>query len=468
MERTTKNRLRITPETKPSDLKEFLAQANPNARLRFKNGELYCREERKGSALTRAKNHLSGDTAEKRQKLRAEIEKVFDQNKIDFNSHVKKVLLPHELEKLDATSGDLKVKHLMRVFTGTLKVDGNDYQYDRFAKPFAHGAYGDIYRAKDSKPTGETRELALKQIKKLTAEQENALRQEVATHLKARHAQVDKLNYVVETSGLVKGQDGEIYLPMPMALCSGEKLFGQFTAPAAANEVNSLVLVSVHDWLMGLYQLHSVRWDGSKSIGMAHRDIKPENWLLSQEGVWQLSDFGTAGDSERIYPAHQIKGHRVTGNGTVMTKAPEWLHSELAPDRENPDKFKDEPPVFRVGHKADVYSLGAAVFRLLNNGQWPFNNPSAPATTEVVYEEQVLAYRESGKPYCQWYFEEYGQEIPAPWRHFFDRALHSDPDKRATAGELLELPIFGYLKQMDIPKLRADLVLKAQSVKGAT
>jgi serine/threonine protein kinase len=463
MERTTKMRLPITSETTPNELKKFLVQAAPNDRVRLKKDVLYCRPERIGGPLDHAKGHLGGDTVTKRQELWRKLDEVFKKDHINLGEHAKQVLLPHEYEKLRTlANGDLKVKHLLRIFEGTVKVDGKNYQYDRL-NPFAAGAYGQIYRAKIQN-AADGSELALKKVAKPTAKDEEALRQEVAVHGQARGAQVDKLNYVVETGALVVGHDGALYQPMAMAVCSADKLLDKFTIPEAENEVNSLVVLTLHDWIMSLYQINSV--------GLAHRDIKPENWLLSKEGIWQLSDFGTAGDNEKSYGAHQFKGYRVTGNGSVFAKAPEWLHSELPPDREDPDKFKNEPAVFKVGHSADVFSMGVAAFRLITRGKLPFadplkfDDPSQRLPLESEYEEQVLAYRASGKLFSEWYLAEYGQPIPLAWRSFFDWVLHSDPQKRPSAGELLELPIFGYLKRMDVSKLRQELLQKPPSDKS--
>lgn len=448
MQRTTTHRLAINADTKLSDLKEFLEKAGPNARLRSKNGELYYRIERKGSSVSHAAEHLLGTTTDKREEVMALIKQVFRDNHVDLASHIKTVLLPHEAKRLTAAAGDLKAKHLLQVFTGTVKIDGEDYQYERL-DPFAKGSYGQIYKA--TRTSGDS-QFALKMpLGTLTEAEQKTWRKETDRHLTARKAQLAPLNYVVETAASVLGRDGGIYQPMGLALCSGKELIGLFPVPAKEDGVDDLVALTVRDWTMGLLQIGS--------IGMAHRDIKPENWLLSKKGVWQLSDFGTAGDSQTEYQALGGKkgSHKVTGNGGVFAKAPEWLSSEL-------------PHVdgqYRVGHEADVFALGVAVFRLITNGSLPFNNPWEPSTTEIDYEATVLEYAKSGQSFCEWYSEKCGQNIPLPWQEFMDGALCANPSQRAKVGQLLELPVMMNVQQLDESELRSRLVQMASSGQNA-
>ncbi len=443
MERTSASRLPINDATTPDHLKDFLRRSDPEARLRIKKGELFCRTERKGSSVAHAGAFLTGQTRSKREGLMAAVARVFGNRNIDLEAHINTVLLPHEVARLKGASGDLKVKHLMRVFTGTVKNDGELYTYDRLT-PFAKGSYGQIFKATDDSGRSQ---IALKESMAPVAEDDELLKRETAMHLCAWKAAGDGVNYVVETGELVMGYDGRIFQPMGLAVCSGEKLLNKLAHPSHEFDTDVLTLLTAHDWLMSLCQI--------QSVGMAHRDIKPENWLLSKEGVWQLSDFGTAGDASASFMALGTKkgSHKVTGNGSVFSKAPEWLRSEMPWEKD----------LYRVGPEADVFALGVAVFRLISGGSLPFDDPAAPSNTEIDYEGHVLDFASSGLSYCTWYARAYGREIPQAWQDFLNAALHADPAQRAQAHQLLALPAFQLLQSVDVPQLREQLLRMAAS-----
>lgn len=78
-----------------------------------------------------------------------------------------------------------------------------------------------------------------------------------------------------------------------------------------------------------------------------HRDIKPENILVGQRGEYKLGDFGIARKLE-----HLTFG--LSQKGTVNYMAPEAVYS------------------YDYDARADVYSLGLVLYRLLNKNRLPF------------------------------------------------------------------------------------------------
>lgn len=78
-----------------------------------------------------------------------------------------------------------------------------------------------------------------------------------------------------------------------------------------------------------------------------HRDIKPENILVNALGEYKLGDFGIARKLE-----HMTFG--LSQKGTVNYMAPEVMYS------------------YDYDGRADIYSLGLVLYRLLNRNRLPF------------------------------------------------------------------------------------------------
>jgi len=96
---------------------------------------------------------------------------------------------------------------------------------------------------------------------------------------------------------------------------------------------------------------------------IVHRDVKPANFLLREEGVLVLTDFGAA---KRI---DQRTSHTVLGRvmGTAWYMAPEQVHGgEITP-------------------AADIYGLGVILFEMLC-GRRPF---AGETLTEVISQQLV-------------------------------------------------------------------------------
>lgn len=81
--------------------------------------------------------------------------------------------------------------------------------------------------------------------------------------------------------------------------------------------------------------------------GIIHRDIKPDNIFINDNGDYKLGDFGVARQLEK--------------SSTFMSRRGNQAYMA-------PEVYKGE----RYGEKADIYSLGLVLYRLLNNSRMPF------------------------------------------------------------------------------------------------
>jgi serine/threonine-protein kinase len=108
------------------------------------------------------------------------------------------------------------------------------------------------------------------------------------------------------------------------------------------------------------------------SHNMIHRDIKPQNIFVNDKGIYKLGDYGTA---------------RALGTGaTAMSR--KGTYNYMSPEIYNSQK---------ADIRADIYSLGLVLYRLLNRNRLPF----LPLDQEVTSEssDQAMLRRISGEKF---------------------------------------------------------------------
>jgi serine/threonine protein kinase len=99
------------------------------------------------------------------------------------------------------------------------------------------------------------------------------------------------------------------------------------------------------------------------AVGMVHRDIKPENLMLTKDGVVKVVDFGLS----KLVEAND-------DTRTAVTKAGQILGT---PHYMSPEQFEST----EIDARADIYSLGATLFRLLT-GRYPYQD--SPSVLQVM------------------------------------------------------------------------------------
>ncbi len=148
------------------------------------------------------------------------------------------------------------------------------------------------------------------------------------------------------------------------------------------------------------------------AVGIVHRDLKPDNVFVSRttsgDELVKVLDFGLA---KILAPSERPQGGFVTQDGALLGTpyfmAPEQVRSEA------------------VDSRADLYSLGALLFRMLT-GTYPYRGRSPMEVLEGHLSGNLPTFHETAPDL----------NLPSPCEALVRRLMQREPDRRpATAME---------------------------------
>ncbi|MGF1583391.1 MAG: WD40 repeat domain-containing serine/threonine protein kinase, partial [Gemmataceae bacterium] len=193
---------------------------------------------------------------------------------------------------------------------------------------------------------------------------------------------------------------------MALEFISGGSLNGKLkNGPLKPREVAELVEQIAH----GMNAAHQA--------GIVHRDLKPANVLLTEEGIPKVTDFGLA---------KKVEG----GHGLTQTNAVMGTPSYMAPEQAAGEGK-------RVGPAADVYALGAILYRCLA-GRPPFRgNTTLDTILQVINQEPKR-------------ITEFNPKVPKDLETICLKCLQKNPAKRYPSAEALADDLRRYINDEPI------------------
>ncbi len=167
--------------------------------------------------------------------------------------------------------------------------------------------------------------------------------------------------------------------------------------------------------------------DHAHARGLIHRDIKPSNIMLTDDGRVKILDLGIALVQNPSPESHELTmaGQLV---GTLNYMAPE--------------QFDDS---HRVGTQADIYSLGATLYRLLA-GRDALDREQFDSPLKLMRALSVTTPPR---------LDQLRSEVPVPLAELVAQMLEKVPARRPATGSKVAAMLEPFTGQADLRKLAA-------------
>ena len=160
--------------------------------------------------------------------------------------------------------------------------------------------------------------------------------------------------------------------------------------------------------------------------GLVHRDLKPSNLMLAASGQVKVLDMGLA-----LLEEHRLAEQRdLTTTGQLMGTL-DYMAPEQGADSHE------------VDIRADIYSLGATLFKLLC-GETPFSGHKYKAPLQVM-----LAIASEPAPSIV----DRRDDVPAELADIVDRMLQKNPDERYRAPDEVAAALVSFCHGCDLAGL---------------
>jgi serine/threonine-protein kinase len=267
----------------------------------------------------------------------------------------------------------------------------------RIVLPLGQGGTADVYLAVADGPSGFTKLVVVKVLRKsLASDSEFRMMFVSEARLAARlhHPNIVQTNEVIEVDGapvlVMEYLDGQ---PLSQVIVRGKQ--GGFTLP--------MQLRVLADALAGLHAAHELADFDGTPLGVVHRDVSPHNLFVTVEGQAKVLDFGIA-KLERSMVETEV--------GTVKGKL-----RYMAPEQVAGDK---------LDRRADVYAAGVILWEALTGERMWKGSSEGEIRARVLAGDLPLS--ETSRP-----------DVPQVLARICRRALSRAPgDRHATARQLAD------------------------------